>query len=77
MNGCSRPAITGVSPRTHHAGVGFSTSRTSLRTPYGVHALGMELRDNAITGVPSAKPFRGSECPLISGIFGVFFDILP
>lgn len=69
-----RNKVSGVSPRTHHAGVGFSTSRTSLFTPYGVHSLGMEIRDNDITGVPSEKPFAGSECPLISGLFGVFYS---
>ncbi|MBU0611019.1 MAG: hypothetical protein KKI08_24270, partial [Armatimonadetes bacterium] len=70
----TRERVTGVSPRTKHAGVGFSTSRTSLRTYYGVHSLGMELRDNDITGVPDAEPFAGSECPLISGLFGVFYS---
>jgi len=70
----ARNRVRGVSPRTHHAGVGFSTSRTSLRTYYGVHSLGMEIRDNDIAGVPEAKPFAGSECPLISGIFGVFYS---
>jgi hypothetical protein len=70
----AREKVTGVSPRTHHAGVGFSTSRTSLRTYYGVHSLGMEIRDNDITGVPDAQPFAGSECPLISGLFGVFYS---
>ncbi len=69
-----RNQVRGVSPRTHHAGVGFSTSRTSLFTYYGIHALGMEMRGNDITGVPTAKPFAGSECPLLSGLFGVFYS---
>lgn len=70
----ARERVSGVSPRSHHAGVGFSTSRTSLRTYYGVHSLGMELRDNDITGAPDAQPFAGSECPVVSGLFGVFYS---
>ena len=70
----ARNVVRGVSPRTQHAGVGFATSRTSLFTPYGVHSLGMEIRDNEIVGVPATKPFAGSECPTISGLFGVFYS---
>jgi hypothetical protein len=70
----AREKIRGVSPRSHHAGVGFSTSRTSLFTYYGVHSFGLEIRDNDITGVPDAKPSAGSECPVISGLFGVFYS---
>ena len=70
----ARNRVQGVSPRTHHAGVGFSTSRTSLRTYYGVHSLGIEVRENEIRGVPGEKPFAGSECPLVSGVLGVFYS---
>src|SRR5690606_29243103 len=59
----------GVSPKTQTGGILLNTQRYgSEGRYYSVAAYNIELRNNALTGVPSAVPNNLSEAPQESGI---------
>lgn len=63
--------ITGVSRKSHRAGIGINCTRETDRgSYYGVEAYANEIRNNHITGDPSEKALDSvTEAPAVSGIF--------
>jgi hypothetical protein len=65
----ARNTITGVSPKSRHAGVGCYTGQLDRDvTLRSVMAYEFEALENIISGVPDAKPVNATEAPPYSGL---------
>jgi hypothetical protein len=65
----ARNTITGVSPKSHHGGIGCYTGQPDRNANYGsVMAYEFEARENVISGVPDVKPVDATEAPPYSGL---------